>query len=76
MLHVQIEIEALNDSKVIGVCIYNTVILCVLGTAVSFTIKDDINMMYGFTSAVINTGTMVTSCILFLPKVRHSLVYR
>ena len=64
----QVEVEALNDSKLIGVCIYNIVLLSVVGTAVSFTIQDDINMMYGFISSVINTGTMVTSSILFIPK--------
>ena len=66
----QIELEALNDSKVIGVCIYNIVLLSVLGTVVTFTIKDDVNMMYIITSAVINTGTMATSLILFVPKVK------
>ena len=65
----QVQVEALNDSKIIGICIYNIIILSVLGTAVSFTIEDDVNMMYGFTAAILNTGTMATASILFIPKV-------
>ena len=70
-LHVmlQVELDALNDNKLIAVCIYNIVLLSVVGTVVAFTIQDDLDMMYGFLAALLNTGTMVTSCIIFLPKV-------
>lgn len=66
----QVTIEALNDSKIIGVCIYNVLMFSLVGTVIAFTIKDDINMMYGFTGALYNTGTMLTVSILFIPKVR------
>ena len=65
----QVQVAALNDSKVIGICIYNVVLLSIVGTVVTFTIKDDPSMMYGFNSAVLNAGTMTTTSILFLPKV-------
>ncbi|ELU15442.1 hypothetical protein CAPTEDRAFT_203390 [Capitella teleta] len=65
-----ITVEALNDSKVIGICIYNVLVLSLVGTVITFTIKDDINMMYGFISCLLNTGTMLTASILLSPRNR------
>jgi hypothetical protein len=64
-------VEVLNDSKQIGVCIYNVLTLSVLGTAVSLLVDDDIDITYGFTSAIVLVGTTLIQCILFVPKVNQ-----
>ena len=61
--------EALNDSKYIGMCIYNVVILAVMGVAVNYVLDASVNVGYAFTSTFIIAGTTLTQVIIFVPKV-------
>ncbi|XP_041354938.1 gamma-aminobutyric acid type B receptor subunit 2-like [Gigantopelta aegis] len=53
----------------IGVCIYNIVVLSFLGVMVSLTLKADYDLYYGITSCIIILATTVTQCLIVMPKI-------
>nr|XP_006813973.1 PREDICTED: gamma-aminobutyric acid type B receptor subunit 2 [Saccoglossus kowalevskii] len=63
-----VSIPALNDSKYIGMCVYNVVVMCVIGVALSFLITNNPNATFGIISLFILFCTTVTLCLVFLPK--------
>ncbi|XP_067655790.1 gamma-aminobutyric acid type B receptor subunit 2-like [Haliotis asinina] len=63
-----VSIPALNDSKYIGMSVYNVVIMCVCGGAVSFLIKDQPNSSFIIISLCILFCTTITLCLVFMPK--------
>ncbi|XP_072030305.1 gamma-aminobutyric acid type B receptor subunit 2-like [Amphiura filiformis] len=65
----KVTISALNDSKLIGICVYNTVVLCIVGVSVSFLISNDTAALYIFTSCIIIFCATLTLAVLFVPKV-------
>lgn len=65
----QVSIPALNDSKYIGMSVYNVVIMCVCGAAVSFVIKDQPNAAFIIIGLFIIFCTTITLCLVFVPKV-------
>lgn len=67
-------IPALNDSKYIGMSVYNVVIMCVSGVPVSYVIKDRADAAYLIIALFIIFCTTITLCLVFVPKVRI-LVY-
>ncbi|XP_074660588.1 gamma-aminobutyric acid type B receptor subunit 2-like [Tubulanus polymorphus] len=64
----QVSIPALNDSKYIGMSVYNVVIMCVSGAAISFIIKDQLNAAFIIISLFIIFCTTITLCLVFVPK--------
>lgn len=62
-------IPALNDSHYIGMCIYNVMVLSVLGVVLGFVLQDQVTLNYTLTSAFLLLGTTVTQLIIFIPKV-------
>lgn len=68
-----VNIPALNDSKYIGMSVYNVVILCVAGAAIAFIIKDQQDAAFGILSLFVIFCTTITLCLVFVPKVRHCL---
>ncbi|ELT92412.1 hypothetical protein CAPTEDRAFT_123994 [Capitella teleta] len=66
----KVQVDALNDSKLIAMCIYNVALLSCLGAAINFVLDGDVNSSYGFVSGIIISGTLITSTIVFVPKVR------
>ena len=67
----QVQINALNDSKLIGISVYNVVILCTIGGTISLII-DDPSMLYIFTASIVLFCTTLTLLTIFGPKVRLS----
>ncbi|XP_041367039.1 gamma-aminobutyric acid type B receptor subunit 2-like [Gigantopelta aegis] len=63
-----VSIPALNDSKYIGMSVYNVVIMCVCGGAVSFIIKDQPNSSFIIICLFIIFCTTITLCLVFMPK--------
>ena len=63
-------IEAVNDSRLIGICIYNVFLLSALGVALNTVLQKQVDLLYGINSGFIIFGTTVTQCVLFVPKVR------
>ncbi|XP_041350845.1 gamma-aminobutyric acid type B receptor subunit 1-like [Gigantopelta aegis] len=62
-----VSMDGLNDSKMIGICIYNVVVLSFLNVCISMTISN-IDLKYGLTSVIVIIGTTVTQCLIVIPK--------
>lgn len=62
-------IPALNDSKYIGMSVYNVVIMCVIGAPISYILSDEQDAMYIIISVFILFCTTGTLCLVFVPKV-------
>ena len=65
-------IDALNDSQLIGNCVYNVLILSSLGLTLTFVLKDQVHIVAGLISGFLLFGTFVTEMIIFIPKVKLS----
>ncbi|XP_037074504.1 gamma-aminobutyric acid type B receptor subunit 2-like, partial [Pollicipes pollicipes] len=63
-----VNIAALNDSKYIGMSVYNVVIMCVIGVAISFVLSDDQDASFIIISIFILFCTTGTLCLVFVPK--------
>ncbi|XP_072048089.1 gamma-aminobutyric acid type B receptor subunit 2-like [Amphiura filiformis] len=66
----KVAIPVLNDSKLVGICVYNTVVLCIVGVFGSFLISDSASGLFNFTSCIIIFCATFTLLVLFIPKVR------
>ncbi|XP_036361026.1 uncharacterized protein LOC115214515 isoform X2 [Octopus sinensis] len=64
-----VSIPALNDSKYIGMSVYNVVIMCTCGAAVSIIIKDKPTSAFIIIGLFIIFCTTITLCLLFVPKI-------
>jgi len=64
-----VSITALNDSKYIGMSVYNVVITCVAGVPVTFLVTDRPDAAYLVIAFFILYSTTVTLCLVFGPKV-------
>lgn len=66
-----IKVPSLNDSKYIGFCVYNIVIVCALCVPVTFVLPPEKpTAKFIFTSVVCVFTTTLVLCILFVPKVK------
>ncbi|XP_033638560.1 uncharacterized protein LOC117299207 [Asterias rubens] len=65
----QVTIPALNDSKLIGMSVYNVVILCIVGLAINLVLGQDTQTLFIFNSSISMFCTTLTILIVFLPKV-------
>ena len=63
------KIPALNDSRHVGLSVYNVVILSVVGVPTAFMIGHAQNVTFALTAAFILFCTTVTLCLVFVPKV-------
>ncbi|XP_071510584.1 gamma-aminobutyric acid type B receptor subunit 2-like [Diadema antillarum] len=64
----KVTIPALNDSKLIGICVYNVVILSCIGVGVSFALIDDRASLFIFLSLIVIFCTTITLLVVFVPK--------
>ncbi|CAH3039067.1 unnamed protein product [Porites lobata] len=65
----KVSIPALNDSRFIGISVYNVVLLCAIGVPVSFFTNSHPTISFCLICAVILFCTTLTLGILFIPKV-------
>ncbi|XP_067676189.1 gamma-aminobutyric acid type B receptor subunit 1-like [Haliotis asinina] len=65
----KVKLDGLNDSKMIGMSVYNVLVLSLLGVTVSMSLRTQVNINYALTSAVVILATTVTQCLIFVPKV-------
>uniref|UniRef100_A0AAN0LJ33 Gamma-aminobutyric acid type B receptor n=1 Tax=Polyphagotarsonemus latus TaxID=1204166 RepID=A0AAN0LJ33_9ACAR len=63
-----VSIPALNDSKYIGMSVYNVVIMCVIGAGLSVVLKDQQNAAFLIISIFIIFCSTATLCLVFVPK--------
>ena len=73
-----VTIPALNDSKYIGLSVYNVVILSAIGATVSMVLNDTAyyELLHVLVSAVVLLSTTVTLTMVFLPKVIKKVTRR
>ncbi|XP_065572000.1 gamma-aminobutyric acid type B receptor subunit 2-like isoform X2 [Artemia franciscana] len=64
-----VNIPALNDSKYIGMSVYNVVIMCLLGAGISYVLSDQQDVSFIIISVFIIFCTTGTLCLVFVPKV-------
>ncbi|XP_049807072.1 gamma-aminobutyric acid type B receptor subunit 2 [Schistocerca nitens] len=63
-----VSIPALNDSKYVGMSVYNVVIMCIMGAAISFVLSDKQDASFIIISVFIIFCTTGTLCLVFVPK--------
>ncbi|KAK8747898.1 hypothetical protein OTU49_016218, partial [Cherax quadricarinatus] len=64
-----VSIPALNDSKYIGMSVYNVVIMCIIGVPISYILSDEQDASYLIISVFILFCTTGTLCLVFVPKI-------
>ncbi|XP_033640526.1 gamma-aminobutyric acid type B receptor subunit 1-like isoform X2 [Asterias rubens] len=64
-----VTVPALNDSKYIGISVYNIVILSFIIVPVTF-ILDEVNARFVIMSTFVFFATTLTLCLVFVPKLR------
>ena len=65
----QVKIAALNDSRLIGMSLYNVVVLSAVGLTLNLALGDQITLLYGIKSSILIIGTTATQLVVFCPKV-------
>ncbi|KFB46262.1 AGAP004595-PA-like protein [Anopheles sinensis] len=63
-----VSIPALNDSKHVGLSVYNCVIMCVMGAAIALVLSDRKDAVFILISLFIIFCTTATLCLVFVPK--------
>ncbi|EDV18922.1 uncharacterized protein TRIADDRAFT_7696, partial [Trichoplax adhaerens] len=64
-----VTIPALNDSRYIGMSIYNTTLLCVIAIIISQFLGSQVDANFAVIAGFIIFGITVTMCLVFVPKV-------
>lgn len=64
-----VTIAALNDSKYIGMSVYNVLFLCLIGVPVSLVTRQTPDASFAIVSTCVVVCTSITMCLVFVPKV-------
>ncbi|GIY71824.1 putative GABAB receptor [Caerostris extrusa] len=59
----------LNDSRLVGMSIYNVVILCLITAPVTLVINSQTDATYAFVSLAIIMCSFLSMALIFVPKV-------
>jgi len=70
-----VSIAALNDSKYIGLSVYNVVITCAAGVPVSLLVGDRPDSAFVIIALFVIFSTTTTVGLVFGPKVRAHVIY-
>ncbi|XP_013421726.1 gamma-aminobutyric acid type B receptor subunit 2 [Lingula anatina] len=65
----KVYVPELNDSKYLGMCIYNTCVLCGVGAAVGMIMSERPSIAFAFSTISIITSAAMTLGLLFVPKI-------
>lgn len=66
-----VKIQALNDSRHIGISVYNVFLPCALGMTVVNVVDNNPGVNYAVLSVLVVFCTTMTLCLVFIPKVRE-----
>ncbi|XP_043240251.1 gamma-aminobutyric acid type B receptor subunit 2-like [Amphibalanus amphitrite] len=69
-----VKIPALNDSRYIGLSVYNVVITSVIVVTMANAVWDRVTLAFVLIASLIIMSTTTTLCLLFLPKCRMLLI--
>ncbi|KAL6739822.1 hypothetical protein Aduo_013230 [Ancylostoma duodenale] len=64
-----VNVPALNDSKYIGMSVYNVVVMSTLGLSISVILQERVNEAFALACFFIIFSTTLTLCLVFVPKV-------
>uniref|UniRef100_A0AC34QA04 G-protein coupled receptors family 3 profile domain-containing protein n=1 Tax=Panagrolaimus sp. JU765 TaxID=591449 RepID=A0AC34QA04_9BILA len=64
-----VNVPALNDSKYIGMSVYNVVVMCVIGLSLAIVLQERVNEAFALTSFFIIFCTTLTLSFVFVPKI-------
>ena len=70
-----VTVPALNDSRYIGLSIYNVVFPCAIGITVVSVVDNAPNVWYVVLSVLVVFCTSITLCFVFIPKVSWRMIY-
>ncbi|XP_071821055.1 gamma-aminobutyric acid type B receptor subunit 1-like isoform X2 [Apostichopus japonicus] len=62
-------VRELNDSRLVGMAIYNVAVLGIITAPVTLIIKDQANAVFGFSSLTIIFCSAITLALIFVPKI-------
>ncbi|XP_077989916.1 gamma-aminobutyric acid type B receptor subunit 2-like [Glandiceps talaboti] len=65
-----IQVDGLNDSRQIGLSIYNIMTASLISITLSLVLVDEPNLAYGFMSVPIFLCCTITLCMMFIEKIR------
>ncbi|XP_020892902.2 gamma-aminobutyric acid type B receptor subunit 2 isoform X2 [Exaiptasia diaphana] len=65
----KVHIEALNDSKLIGMCIYNAVVLFTAVVPVQSVLESEPMISFALLNGLTILSTTFTICVVFIPKI-------
>ena len=68
-----VTVDALNDSRYIGLSVYNVVIPCAMGITILNTVELSPDSSYAIESVLSVVSTTITLCLVFIPKVSHKV---
>ena len=69
-----VKISQLNDSHLIGMCVYTTVVLSIALSPVALLLDTNVDIFYGVIGVLILFGTTLILSLLFIPKVSTFLL--
>ncbi|KJH46715.1 7 transmembrane receptor [Dictyocaulus viviparus] len=64
-----VNVPALNDSKYIGMSVYNVVVMSTIGLSISVILQERVNEAFALSCFFIIFSTTLTLCLVFVPKI-------
>lgn len=63
-------VRSINDSRYVGMSIYNVVVLCLITAPVSLVISSQADASFAFVTAALAFCCFISMALIFLPKVK------
>lgn len=71
-----VKVRQINDSRYVGMSIYNVVVLCLITAPVTLVIASQQDASFAFVSLAIVFCCFLSMALIFVPKVSFTLKYR
>jgi len=68
-----IKVKQINDSRYVGMSIYNVVVLCLITTPVTMVIASQQDAVFAFVSLAVIFCCFLSMALIFMPKVSGHL---
>ena len=70
-----LQVKQINDSRLVGMSIYNVAILCIITAPVTMVIRDQENATFAFVALANVFCCYLSMALVFVPKVRNTDIY-
>ena len=71
----KVKIRQLNDSHLIGMCVYAIVVLSIALCPIGILLDTHVDIFYGIIGSMVLFGTTLILSLLFVPKVSVTMIY-